>query len=116
MLSIPDRYLAVLPGFPRAIDGIILGLSALSLVGCSQPYTVVLKRLACEQAGANLDLQSLSQLDALRKALGLARDVDPIGYCRSIGARLEPAPTMPGSPSQAADSGAERETAEDSEP
>jgi hypothetical protein len=33
----------------------------------------------------------LSQLDALRKALGLAPNVNPIGYCRSIGTRLEPA-------------------------
>ncbi len=63
----------------------------LLIAGCGQPDPIVLKRLACEQAGANIDLQSLSQLDTLRKALGLAPNVDPIGYCRSIGARLKPA-------------------------
>ena len=65
---------------------------ALLIAGCGQADPIALKRLACEQAGANIDLQSLSQLDTLRKALGLAPNVDPIGYCRSIGARLEPAP------------------------
>ena len=41
--------------------------------------------LACEQMVNNIDLQSVSQLDALRKALGLAPGVDPIGACRSLG-------------------------------
>jgi hypothetical protein len=82
------------PGKAAAV--MVLTTLGLSLNGCGQPDTRALQRLACEQAGANLDLQSLSQLDALRKALGLARDVDPIGYCRSIGARLEPTPTAPG--------------------
>jgi hypothetical protein len=86
-----------------ASAGFVLAATTLSLAGCSQPDTVALKRLACEQAGANLDLQSLSQLDALRKALGLARDVDPIGYCRSIGARLEPLQPAPGADSEGAE-------------
>ena len=97
MPSLPEPCRAVVarPG-GWAVAGFVLAATTLTLAGCSQPDTVALKRLACEQAGANLDLQSLSQLDALRKALGLARDVDPIGYCRSIGARLEPTPTAPG--------------------
>jgi hypothetical protein len=86
----------------RALPAAAAGL-ALVLAGCGQPDTQALQRLACEQAGANLDLQSLSQLDALRKALGLAPDVDPIGYCRSIGARLEPAPAEAGASSEAAE-------------
>lgn len=75
--------------------GLTLPVLVLALGACGQPDPTALKRLACEQAGANLDLQSLSQLDALRKALGLAPSVDPIGYCRSIGARLEPAQAAP---------------------
>lgn len=67
---------------------LLLGLSA---AGCGQPDPQALKRLACEQAGASLDIQSLSQLDALRKALGLAPNVDPIGFCRSIGAKMDAA-------------------------
>ncbi len=73
----------------------VLTTLGLSFTGCGTPDTRALQRLACDQAGSNLDLQSLSQLDALRKALGLAPDIDPIGYCRSIGARLEPTPTAP---------------------
>ena len=37
-------------------------------------------------------LQSVGQLDALRKALGLAPGVDPIGTCRSLGVTMEPKP------------------------
>ena len=37
----------------------------------------------------NIDLQSVSQLDALRKALGLAPGVDPIGACRALGIEAE---------------------------
>lgn len=95
-----------MPGLPdlhRAAAVTAWAGLTLGLVGCGQPDTVALKRLACEQAGANLDLQSLSQLDTLRKALGLARDVDPIGYCRSIGARLE----TPGAPPASTAAGGE---------
>ena len=37
-------------------------------------------------------LQSVGQLDGLRKALGLAPGVDPIGTCRSLGVTKEPKP------------------------
>ena len=63
------------------------------LAGCGQPDTRALQKLACEQASANLDMQSVGQLDALRKALGVAPDVDPIAQCRALGARMEAAPT-----------------------
>ncbi|MCP9878172.1 hypothetical protein [Cyanobium sp. A2C-AMD] len=52
---------------------------------CGRPDGQALKKLACEQMVNNIDLQSVSQLDALRKALGLAPGVDPIGACRSLG-------------------------------
>ena len=32
----------------------------------------------------------MNQLDALRKALGLAPGVDPIESCRALGAKMEP--------------------------
>lgn len=63
----------------------------LALASCRPPDTKALQKLACEQAAANLDLQSVSQMDALRKALGVAPDVDPIGACKALGARMEPA-------------------------
>jgi len=63
----------------------------LALTSCRPPDTKALQKLACEQAAANLDLQSVSQMDALRKALGVAPDVDPIGACKALGARMEPA-------------------------
>jgi hypothetical protein len=37
-------------------------------------------------------LQSVGRLDGLRKALGLAPGVDPIGTCRSLGVTKEPKP------------------------
>jgi hypothetical protein len=64
-------------------------LGALVVLGfisaCGRPDGQALKKLACEQMVNNIDLQSVSQLDALRKALGLAPGVDPIGACRSLG-------------------------------
>ena len=56
---------------------------------CQAPDGKALQRLACEQAAASLDLQSVGQIDALRKALGLAPDVDPIGTCRALGVRMD---------------------------
>lgn len=87
----------------RAVPGVI---ASLSLAGCGQPDPRALQRMACEQARANLDLQSVSQLDGLRKALGLAPDVDPVGFCRSIGVPFEPAPGSP-EPSGEAQPGSE---------
>ena len=69
---------------------------ALALTACGKPDVTALQKLACEQAGANLDLQSVQQLDALRKALGIAPDVDPLAHCTSIGAVMKPA-AQPGS-------------------
>jgi hypothetical protein len=69
---------------------VLFGLGATSLSGCRPPDTQALKKLACEQAAASLAMQSVSQMDALRKALGLAPDVDPIQTCRDLGANMQP--------------------------
>ena len=76
---------------------------------CGAPDTRALKKLACEQAAASLDMQSVAQVDALRKALGVAPGVDPIQECRSLGAVMEPSPG-PSTPA-----GAEGATATDGE-
>ena len=77
----------------RLILGSVVAVgAAASLVGCGTPDVTALQRLGCEQAAANVDLQSVKQLDALRKALGIAPDVDPITYCQSIGVKMEPKP------------------------
>ena len=68
----------------------LLIVGAASLGGCRPPDTQALKKIACEQAAASLDMQSVSQMDALRKALGLAPDVDPIRACTEIGANMKP--------------------------
>jgi hypothetical protein len=74
------------------------------LSGCGPPNTAALKKLACEQAAASLDMQSVAQLDALRKALGVAPGVDPIEQCRSLGAVMNPGPgALP--PTEAGSSG-----------
>lgn len=70
----------------------LLATTLLLLSGCGSPDTRALKKLACEQAAASLDMQSVAQLDALRKALGVAPGVDPIEQCRSLGAAMDPAP------------------------
>lgn len=62
------------------------------LAGCGRPDTQALKKLACEQVASTIDLQSVAQLDALRKALGLAPGVDPIESCRALGATITPGP------------------------
>ena len=68
----------------------LLASSLALLSGCAPPNTQALKKLACEQAAASLDMQSVAQLDALRKALGVAPGVDPIEQCRSLGAVMNP--------------------------
>ncbi len=70
----------------------LLATTVLLLSGCGAPDTRALKKLACEQAAASLDMQSVAQMDALRKALGIAPGVDPIEECRSLGAAMGPAP------------------------
>ncbi len=67
---------------------IALGL----LAGCGRPDPQALKKLACEQVASTIDLQSVAQLDALRKALGLAPGVDPIASCRALGAAMGSGP------------------------
>ena len=64
----------------------------LALAGCGKPDVSALQRMACEQAATNVDLQSVQQLDALRKALGVAPNVDPLAFCASIGAKMTAPP------------------------
>lgn len=64
------------------------GLALLGLAGCGKPDVTALQKLACEQAAASVDLQSVKQIDTLRKALGVAPDVDPLAFCQSIGAQM----------------------------
>lgn len=64
----------------------------LLLSACRPPDTQALHRFACQQAAAAIDLQSASQIDALRKALGLAPDIDPIGACKALGVDMAPKP------------------------
>ena len=78
-----------------SFSALALGLCLAAIGACSAPDGKALKKLACEQAAASLDLQSLAQLDALRKALGVARDVDPILACKALGADMGPAKQAP---------------------
>jgi hypothetical protein len=79
--------------------------TALALLsGCGTPDTKALKKLACEQVANTVDLQSVGQLDALRKALGLAPEVDPIETCRALGATMGSSPQGEG-PGQGNSSG-----------
>jgi len=57
---------------------------------CQAPDARALHKLACEQAAVSLDLQSVGQVDALRRALGVAPDVDPIGTCKALGVNMNP--------------------------
>ncbi|MCP9827207.1 hypothetical protein KBZ19_01705 [Synechococcus sp. L2F] len=56
--------------------------------------------MACEQVASSIDLQSVGQLDALRKALGLAPGVDPLQTCRDLGVKMEPTPQPDNSSSE----------------
>ena len=72
------------PAQAALLDQTQMGLVVLgSLWACGRPDGQALKKLACEQAINNIDLESETQLDCLRKALGLASGVDPIGACRA---------------------------------
>jgi len=84
-----------MPVLKSLIRSLAVAAGVLALASCGPPDPRALQRLACEQAGANLDIQSLGQLDALRKALGVAPDVDPIEACRAVGVELNPSPATP---------------------
>jgi|694.fasta_scaffold04988_7 hypothetical protein len=95
--------------FPAALGGILVtGLVA----GCQAPDVPALQKLACEQAATNLDMQSVAQMDALRKALGVAPGVDPISACKALGADMTPQGTQ----SKPADKTTGEQTSEESEP
>jgi hypothetical protein len=84
-----------------AMAASLLVVGAASLSGCRPPDTQALKKIACEQAAASLDMQSVSQMDALRKALGLAPDVDPIRACAELGANMKPSAEAPSAEGEA---------------
>ena len=75
-----------------------LGLVAIAIAGlglisaCAKPDSQALHKLACQQVAHSIDLQSVGQLDLLRKALGIAPDVDPIGTCRQLGVAIDGSP------------------------
>ncbi len=78
---------------------LLAGLALVAgLVGCADPNAW--KRTACDQAQAQLGQATVQQIELLRKALGLAAEVDPVAYCRSIGAAMGgPAPSPAEAPS-----------------
>jgi hypothetical protein len=72
---------------PFAVTAVLVGAGLLA--GCGKPDTRALQILACQQVASSIDVQSVSQLDLLRKALGVAPGVDPIGTCRALGVTME---------------------------
>ena len=69
---------------------VAIAMGVLGLISaCAKPDTRALHILACQQVAHSIDLQSVSQLDLLRKALGVAPDVDPIGTCRQLGVAMD---------------------------
>jgi hypothetical protein len=74
---------------------LLLGFCAAATSACVAPDGNALKKLACEQAAASVDLSSLAQLDALRKALGVAPNVDPVAACQALGAKMGPVDAPP---------------------
>ncbi len=87
---------------PRVVS--LAALAALGLLaGCGRPDGRALQTIACQQVASTIDLQSAGQIDALRKALGLAPGVDPIGTCRALGVTMDPG--APGAGTPAADNG-----------
>ena len=82
------------------------------LAGCQAPDGTAMQNLACEHAATNLDMQSMSQMDALRKALGVAPGVDPISACKALGADMTPQ----GSQSKPGDKTTGEQSAVESEP
>jgi hypothetical protein len=72
---------------PIAVTAVLIGSGLLA--GCGKPDTRALQILACQQVAGSIDGQSVSQLDLLRKALGVAPGVDPIGTCRALGVTMD---------------------------
>ena len=62
-----------------------LGLCLSLVSACQAPDASGLHKMACQQAAVSLDLQSIGQMDALRKALGVAPNVDPLATCKELG-------------------------------
>jgi hypothetical protein len=86
----------------------LAALAALGLLaGCGRPDGRALQTIACQQVASTIDLQSVGQIDALRKALGLAPGVDPIGTCRELGVTMEPGPAGAGGEAQEGENGEE---------
>lgn len=99
---------------PLALTALTLGLGSL-LASCTGPDPRALHKLACEQVATSVDLQSVGQLDALRKALGVAPDVDPLQTCRDLGVTMPPSPAAADQPTRQTDEKAAGRNAEDSE-
>lgn len=82
---------------PRVVS--LAALAALGLLaGCGRPDGRALQTIACQQVANTIDLHSVGQIDALRKALGLAPGVDPIGTCRELGVTVDPGASGAGTP------------------
>ncbi|MDM7953599.1 MAG: hypothetical protein QUV07_10365 [Cyanobium sp. CZS 25K] len=91
---------------PRVVP--LAALAALALLaGCGRPDGRALQTIACQQVANTIDLQSVGQIDALRKALGLAPGVDPIGTCRELGVKMEPGAAGAGGEAQEGENGEE---------
>lgn len=98
---------------PLALTALTLGIGSL-LASCAGPDPQALNKLACEQVATSVDLQSVGQLDALRKALGVAADVDPLQTCRDLGVTMQPSPAAADQPTRQTDEKAAGSNAEDS--
>jgi hypothetical protein len=98
---------------PLALTALTLGLGSL-LASCTGPDPRALHKLACEQVATSVDLQSVGQLDALRKALGVAPDVDPLQTCRDLGVTMPPSPAAADQPTRQTDEKAAGSNTEDS--
>ena len=97
-LMVPMGRLHAIRNLRLAGAGLLLPL----LGACGRPDSRGLQALACQQAAASLDMRSVTQLDALRKLLGVAPDVDPLSVCRELGVTLEQ-PAQPTSPEEPAE-------------
>lgn len=85
---------------------VTIGLAAAlgGLVACGKPDTRALQKLACEHVASSIDVQSVNQIDTLRKALGLAPWVDPLRTCQDLGVPMDKAPAQePAQPTPNAD-------------
>ena len=101
-LMVPMGRLHAIRNLRLAGAGLLLLLLLPLLGACGRPDSRGLQALACQQAAASLDMRSVTQLDALRKLLGVAPDVDPLSVCRELGVTLEQ-PAQPTSPEEPAE-------------